>query len=106
MSVVLLHPQAVIGANARLAASVHVGPYAVIGDEVALGEGCVVHAHATIGGPSQFGRNNVFHPYSVIGGDPQDFTYRGERTELVVGDNNVFREYVTISRGTRKGGGV
>jgi UDP-N-acetylglucosamine acyltransferase len=66
----------------------------------------MVHAHATIGGPSVFGCNNVFHSYCVVGGEPQDYTYRGERTELIAGDNNTFREYVTISRGTAKGGGV
>ena len=106
MSLAQLHSQAVVAGSAKLAASVQVGPYAVIGEGVELGEGCIVHAHATIGGPSVFGRNNVFHPYCVIGGDPQDYTYRGERTELAVGDGNIFREHVTISRGTAKGGGV
>jgi UDP-N-acetylglucosamine acyltransferase len=56
-------------------------------------------------GPSKFGKNNVFHAFSVIGGDPQDYTYAGERVELVAGDANIFREYVTVSRGTKKGGG-
>ncbi len=106
MSLAQLHSQAVVAESAKLAASVQVGPYAVIGEGVELGEGCIVHAHATIGGPSVFGRNNVFHPYCVIGGEPQDYTYRGERTELAVGDGNIFREHVTISRGTAKGGGV
>lgn len=101
-----LHPSAMIGRSARLAPSVQVGPYAVIGDEVELGEGCIVHAHATIGGPSRFGCKNIFHPHSVIGGDPQDITYRGERVELAVGNGNIFREYVTVSRGTVKGGGT
>ena len=71
-----------------------------------LGEGCVVHAHAVVQGPSTFGRGNVFHPFCVIGGDPQDYTFGGERTELRVGEGNIFREYVTVSRGTKKGGGV
>jgi UDP-N-acetylglucosamine acyltransferase len=56
-------------------------------------------------GPSKFGKNNVFHAFSVVGGDPQDYTFRNERTELVAGDGNIFREYVTVSRGTQKGGG-
>src|SRR5437868_5096574 len=56
-------------------------------------------------GPSKFGKNNVFHPFTVIGGDPQDYTFLGERVELVAGDGNIFREYVTVSRGTKKGGG-
>jgi UDP-N-acetylglucosamine acyltransferase len=56
-------------------------------------------------GPSKFGKNNVFHSFSAIGGDPQDYTFRRERVELVAGDGNIFREYVTVSRGTQKGGG-
>ena len=51
-------------------------------------------------------RRNVFHPFCVVGGDPQDYTFGGERTELIAGDKNVFREYVTVSRGTKKGGGI
>jgi UDP-N-acetylglucosamine acyltransferase len=106
MTVQEIHAQAVVAASARLGAGVRVGAYAVVGEEVQLGEGCVVHPHATIGGPSRFGRENVFHPYSSIAGDPQDITFRGERTELVCGDGNMFREYVSISRGTVKGGGI
>jgi UDP-N-acetylglucosamine acyltransferase len=106
MTVQEIHAQAVIAGGARLGAGVKVGAYAVIGEDVRLGEGCVVHPHATIGGPSKFERNNVFYPYSAIGGDPQDITFRGERTELVCGEGNTFREYVSISRGTVKGRGV
>ena len=106
MTVQEIHAQAVVAPSARLGAGVKVGAYAVIGEDVELGAGCVVHAHATIGGPSTFARDNVFHHYSVIGGDPQDVTYRGERVELVCGEKNTFREYVTVSRGTAKGGGV
>lgn len=101
-----IHPQAIVAASARLGCGVKIGAYAIVGEEVELGDGCFVHSHATVGGPSKFGRENVFHPYSVIGGDPQDITFRGERTELVCGDGNTFREHVTISRGTVKGGGV
>jgi UDP-N-acetylglucosamine acyltransferase len=72
---------------------------------VELGGGCVLHAHAVVQGPSKFGKNNVFHAFSVVGGDPQDYTFSGERVELVAGDGNIFREYVTVSRGTQKGGG-
>jgi UDP-N-acetylglucosamine acyltransferase len=100
-----IHPQAIVAASAKLAAGVQIGPYAVVGENVELGDGCVLHAHAAVQGPSKFGKNNVFYSFSVIGGDPQDYTFRGERTELVAGDGNIFREYVTISRGTEKGGG-
>ena len=101
-----IHPQAVVSPEATLGTGVRVGPFAVIGAEVELGDGCEVHHHAVIPGPSKFGARNVFHPFSVIGGDPQDYTFGGERVELTVGDRNIFREYVTISRGTKKGGGI
>src|SRR5277367_631519 len=101
-----IHPQAVVSPDATLGAGVQVGAFAVIGAEVELGDGCVVHHHAVIQGPSKFGARNVFHPFNVIGGDPQDYTFSGERVELAAGDGNIFREYVTISRGTKKGGGI
>jgi UDP-N-acetylglucosamine acyltransferase len=101
-----IHASASVAASAKLAADVKVGAFAVVGDEVELGEGCVVHPHAVVYGPSRFGAGNIFHPFCVIGGDPQDYTYTGGRTELVVGDKNIFREYVTVNRGTKKGGGI
>jgi UDP-N-acetylglucosamine acyltransferase len=100
-----IHSQAILGAGAKLGEGVKIGAYAVVGEEVELGDGCVLHAHAIVQGPSKFGKNNVFHAFSVVGGDPQDYTFRGERVELVAGDGNIFREYVTVSRGTQKGGG-
>jgi UDP-N-acetylglucosamine acyltransferase len=105
MSMRHIHPQAIVAASAKLGEGVKVGAFAVVGEEVELGEGCVLHAHAVVQGPSTFGKNNVFYPFTVIGGDPQDYTFRGERTELAAGDGNIFREYVTVSRGTVKGGG-
>ena len=100
-----IHLQAIVAASVKLGAGVQIGPYAVVGENVELGDGSVLHAHAAVQGPSKFGKNNVFYSFSAIGGDPQDYTFRGERTELVAGDGNIFREYVTISRGTEKGGG-
>jgi UDP-N-acetylglucosamine acyltransferase len=104
MSMRHIHPQAIVAASAKLGEGVKVGACAVVGEDVELGEGCMLHPHAVVQGPSIFGKNNVFYPFSVIGGDPQDYTFRGERTELAVGDGNIFREYVTVSRGTVKGG--
>jgi UDP-N-acetylglucosamine acyltransferase len=100
-----VHEQAIIAPGAKIAAGVRVGAYAVIGEDVELDEGCVLHEHAMVQGPSRIGRNNVFHPFCVVGGDPQDLRYKGEPTELAVGDGNTFREYVTITRGTVGGGG-
>jgi len=101
-----IHPQAIVSPEAKLGADVRIGAYAVVGEEVELGNGCMLHEHAVVRGPSKFGAGNVFHPFCVIGGDPQDYTFRGDRVELIVGEENIFREYVTISRGTTKGGGV
>jgi UDP-N-acetylglucosamine acyltransferase len=77
-----------------------------VGAGVELGDCCELHEHAVVRGPAKFGSGNIFHPFCVIGGDPQDYTFHGERVELSVGDENIFREYVTISRGTTKGGGI
>ena len=98
--------RAVISPEAKLGPGVDVGAFAVVGAGVELGEGCVLHPHATVQGPSKFGPRNVFHSFCVVGGDPQDYTFAGERVELEVGEENIFREYVSISRGTKKGGGI
>jgi UDP-N-acetylglucosamine acyltransferase len=103
---VKIHPQAVVSPEAKLGAGVQVGAFAVVGAGVELGDGCVLQEHAVVQGPSKFGAGNVFHPFCVIGGDPQDYTFGGEHVDLIVGDRNIFREYVTISRGTKKGGGT
>ncbi|MBS0383108.1 MAG: acyl-ACP--UDP-N-acetylglucosamine O-acyltransferase [Proteobacteria bacterium] len=101
-----VHPSAIVYPGARLADDVSVGPYAVIEDGVVIGPGCRIGAHALLQGPTRIGRNNHIHAYAAIGGDPQDKKYRGERSELVIGDGNTFHEFVTINRGTAEGGGV
>jgi UDP-N-acetylglucosamine acyltransferase len=101
-----IHAQAVVAPGAQLGPGVTVGAYAVIGEDVQLGEGCVLHPHAVITGPTVAGRNNIFHPFCSIGGDPQDLKFAGEKTRLVIGDENTFRENVTVSRGTVGGGGL
>jgi len=106
MSASAIHPSASVAPSAKLAPGVRVGAFAVVGDGVELGEDCVLHPHAVVSGPSRFGGSNVFYPFCVIGGDPQDYSFAGEHTELVTGDKNISREYVTVSRGTKKGGGV
>ena len=101
-----IHEQAVISPQTKLGAGVEIGAFAVVGAGVELGDGCVLHHHAVVQGPAKFGAKNVFHPFCVIGGDPQDYTFRGEHVELTAGDGNIFREHVTISRGTTKGGKI
>jgi len=106
MSEAKLHAQAIVSPQAKIGAGVEVGAFAVVGAGVELGEGCVLHAHAVVNGPARFGAKNVFHSFCVIGGDPQDYTYGAEQVKLEAGDGNIYREYVTISRGTVKGGGI
>jgi len=105
MSATQIHLQAVVAPGAKLGAGVQIGAYAIVGEDVELGDGCVLHSHAVVQGPAKIGRNNVFQPFCSIGGDPQDLGYQGDKTELAIGDENTFREYVTVSRGTVKGGG-
>lgn len=96
----MIHPTALIDPTARLAEDVEVGPFAIIGAGVEIDAGSRVEGHAIIQGPTRIGRDNRVHPFCVIGGDPQDKKYGGERTTLVIGDGNTFREHVTVSRGT------
>ena len=106
MSAASIHAQAIVSPEAKIGAGAEVGAFAVVGAGVEFGEGCVLHPHAVVNGPAKFGAKNVFHSFCVIGGDPQDYTFGGERVGLEAGDGNTYREYVTISRGTAKGGGI
>jgi UDP-N-acetylglucosamine acyltransferase len=101
-----IHPTAIIDPQARIPASCTIGPYCVIGPEVELGEGCQLVSHVVIEGPSKIGSANRFFPFSSIGLAPQDISYAGEPTRLEIGDHNNIREFVTINRGTVKGGGL
>jgi len=97
-----VHSTAVIHVGARLAADAVIGPYCVVGDRVEIGAGAVIRSHAVIEGPTQLDSSVQVHPFAVVGGAPQDKSYRGEHTELVVGESTVIREHVTIHRGTTK----
>lgn len=97
---------AIIDRDATLADGVSVGAYSVIGPHVIIGRGTQIGPHTRIEGPTTIGENNVFFGQSSIGTGPQDFKYKGERTELVIGNNNTFREFVTLNRGTKGGGAL
>jgi UDP-N-acetylglucosamine acyltransferase len=101
-----IHPTATIDAQAKVPTSSKIGPYCVIGADVDLGENCELMSHVAIYGPAKIGSNNRFFPFAAIGTEPQDTSYKGDLTRLEIGDNNIVREYVTINRGTVKGGGV
>lgn len=100
-----IHSTAVVSAAAQLADDVEIGPYAVIGDGVVLGAKTTVGAHASIEGPATFGKGNRIFAHAVLGFEPQDLKYRGEKTRLLVGTGNVFREFSTVHRGTVTGRG-
>jgi UDP-N-acetylglucosamine acyltransferase len=95
-----VHPTAVVSPEAELAEGVEVGAYAVLEGRVRLGPGCVVRPHALLCGPLTMGRGNVIHSGVGLGERPQHLKYNGEPTGLEVGDYNVFREHVTVHRGT------
>ena len=102
----MIHATAQIDPGAKLGANIGVGAYSVIGPDVEIGDGTQIAAHVVIQGPTRIGRNNRIASFAAIGGDPQDKKYHGERGELVIGDDNLIREFVTINRGTGDGGGV
>ena len=101
-----VHPSAVVEAGARLGDDVVVGPFCYIGDDVEVGDDTTFGAHCSVTGPTRIGRRNRFVGHCAVGGEPQDKKFAGERVELVIGDDNTFREFVTLNRGTGSGGGV
>jgi UDP-N-acetylglucosamine acyltransferase len=100
-----IHPTALVDSKSKIHPSCTIGPYCVIGPEVELGEACHLISHVAIEGPTKIGAHNHFFPFTSIGMAPQDITYAGEPTRLEIGDHNQIREFVTINRGTVKGGG-
>ncbi|MGN7725761.1 acyl-ACP--UDP-N-acetylglucosamine O-acyltransferase [Luteimonas sp. 22616] len=101
-----IHASAVVDPSARIGSDVEIGAFTIIGADVEIGDGTRIGPHCSIHGPTRIGRDNRIHGHAAIGGDPQDKKYAGERVELVIGDGNVIREFVTINRGTGGGGGV
>jgi len=101
-----IHPTALIDAGAKIHPTCKIGPYCVIGPDVELGEGCELVSHVALEGPTKIGAHNGLFPFSSVGLAPQDISYAGEPTRLEIGDHNRIREFVTINRGTAKGGGL
>ena len=102
----MIHKTAIIDSNAKIASTVNIGPYTVIGPNVEIDEHVIIQSHVSITGHTTIGKNNKIYPFASIGNDPQDMKYKGERTKLLIGDNNTIREYSTINPGTIQGGGV
>ena len=101
-----IHPTAVVHRSAHIGAGTIIGPYAVIGEHVRIGRRCRVGASAVVDGRTEIGDDTEIFPFASIGLIPQDLKFRGEQTRLTIGSRNIFREFVTIHRGTRGGGGV
>jgi UDP-N-acetylglucosamine acyltransferase len=102
----MIHPTAQIDPSAVIGSHVAIGAYSVIGAEVEIGEGTVIGPHVVVEGPTRIGRDNRISQFASIGGPPQDKKFSGERTELVIGDRNLIREFVTVNRGTGEGGSI
>lgn len=96
----MIDSKAIIDPKAQIGENVSIGPWSVIGPDVQIGDNCTIASHVVIRGPSLIGANNKIYQFSTIGDDTPDLKYKGEPTKLIIGDDNVIREGVTIHRGT------
>ena len=101
---VCVHPTAVVDPSADLDHDVEVGPYSVIGPKVSIGKGSRIRSHVVIEGNTSIGRNNLIYQFATVGSNPQDLKYKGEDSQLTIGDSNTIREYVSLNPGTKGGG--
>lgn len=102
---IFVHPSAAVHPQARVDSGVWIGPYSVIGEKVTIGKKTKIDAHVTMSGVVEVGEECHFSPFTSIGTEPQDTGYKGEETLVRIGDRNFFREFMTVNRGTVKGGG-
>ena len=101
-----ISPLSQVDPRAQIGKGVVIGPFCVVGPNVCIGDATVLHSHVVLMGSTTVGQNNRFWPNCVIGGDPQDVSWQASDTEIVIGDNNIFREGVTVNRGAEKEDGV
>ncbi|MGD2245757.1 MAG: acyl-ACP--UDP-N-acetylglucosamine O-acyltransferase [Candidatus Aminicenantes bacterium] len=99
----VFHSTAIVHPQAQIEQGVSIGPYAVIGKKVSVGKNTRIDSHVHIDGNTEIGQNCHLFPFCAIGTDPQDLTYKGEDTSVTIGDRNIFREFVTVHKGTVKG---
>jgi UDP-N-acetylglucosamine acyltransferase len=102
----LIHPTAIINKNAEIDEGVSIGPYCIIEDKVKIRKGTKLLMHVVIQGNTEIGENCTISPFASIGGPPQDLTYKDEDTTVIIGNNNIIKDYVTINRGTPHGGAI
>jgi UDP-N-acetylglucosamine acyltransferase len=101
-----IHPTAIIDESSEISPEAHIGPYCIIGPHTSIGAGCVLDSHVNVYGWTSIGERNHFYSHCSVGSDPQDLKYRGETTRLKIGNDNVFREFVSLNRGTQGGHGI
>ena len=101
----MIHKTAIVDTKAQISSNVEIGPFSIIGPNVKIHENVKIQSHVNVTGHTIIGKNNQIYPFASIGNDPQDMKYNGEKTELIIGDKNTIREYVTINPGTEGGGG-
>jgi len=99
-----IHPTAIVSKKAKLGEGLQVGPYSVIGDNVRIGSGTSIGTHCLIDGNTTIGENCQIFSSAVVGSQPQDLKYKGEKSFLEIGDNNIIRECCTLNLGTGEGG--
>lgn len=101
-----IHPTAIVQDGAKLGADVEIGPYCLVGEAVVLGDGVRLLSHVVVEGHTELGSRTIVHAFANLGGEPQHLGYHGEPTRLVIGENNIIREHVTMHTGTVQGRGV
>ena len=99
-----IHPSSFLSKKVKLGSNVRIGPFCNLDGNIEIGDNTKLKSHTSISGNTKIGKNNIFYPFSHIGCDPQDLKFKGENSDLIIGDSNIFRENVTISKGTLDGG--
>ncbi len=102
----MIHKTAIVDKKAKISENAFIGPYSIIGPDVQIGEGAEIQSHVNIIGNTTIGDNTKIFPFASIGTNPQDLKYKGEKTKLKIGSDNIIREHVTINTGTDGGGGI
>ena len=102
----MIHKTAIIDKKAEISGKAIIGPYSIVGPNVKIGEGVEIQSHVNITGNTIIGNNTKIFPFASVGTNPQDLKYKGEKTKLEIGSNNIIREHVTINTGTDGGGGI
>ena len=101
----MIHQTSIIDQEAKISKSAKIGPYSIVGPQVVIENNVEIHSHVNISGNTRIGEGTKIFPFASIGTQPQDLKYKGEKNSLIIGKNNIIREYVTINPGTEGGGG-